>query len=333
MSIVPVIDMRLRNENRAKFARLLGEAFETIGFARLINHPVPLELIQLARHWSAMLYTHSDEILRQWEDLSSGRQVGFTPFRTEQAAGQELKNLMRFWHIRSLRQCTDLGFEPIFPDSLVPKFRPIMLELFALLEEMALNLLGDLDLFLGDDSPGLRDMAVGGASLLRNIHYPIVGDRGADGSMRSFWHEDINFITLLIAATRPGLFVIGRDGNEYAVNEEPGEIVVDGGDMLQLATGGHLTKDWKLIGGRFRATTHGVKNPAMLTGVPDEDRISMPFFVHPRPDAPLWVPNRELRPEEAVRQMHFVAKRLMDNGVDDGRLFRSALKRYPITPW
>lgn len=326
MGIVPVIDMRLRDENHAKFAYQLGQAFETIGFARLINHPVPLDLIQRARRWSAVLYAYKDEVLRQWEDLSSGRQVGFTPFRTEQAAGQKLKNLMRFWHIRSLKQCQNLGYDPMFPDSLVPQFGPTMLELFGLLEEMALNLLGDLDLYLGPESPGLRDMAIGGASVLRNIHYPIVGDRGASGAMRSFWHEDINFITLLIAATKRGLIVIDREGNKHPVMEEPGEIVVDGGDMLQLATGGRLTKDWRLKGGRFRASTHGVENPNLEDGEEDTDRNSMPFFVHPRPDVILW-------PAHGVRQTHYVHRRLMDNGVDDGRLFEEALRRYPITSW
>jgi isopenicillin N synthase-like dioxygenase len=322
-SIVPVIDMELRKGNRAEFARQLGLAFDSIGFARLVNHPVSPDLIQRARAVSKRLYAYADEVLKQWEDVPGGRQTGFTPFLTENARDAIVKNLMRFWHIRSKAQCNALGYPLLLPD-LVPDFGPTMLELFDVLEALALDLLSDLDLYLGDASPGLRDMAVGGASLIRNIHYPPVGNTPPEGATRSAMHEDINLITLLIAATRPGLIVIDREGNTHEVNEQPGEIVVDGGDMLQLATGGWLNDKWEVQGGRFRATRHGVRLPS--GDELDVARYSMPFFVHPRPDAVLW-------PARGVRQIHYITKRLSEIGVSGPHLFEEALQRYPISPW
>jgi isopenicillin N synthase-like dioxygenase len=322
-SIVPVIDMDLRSKNRPEFTRQLGLAFDTIGFARLVNHPVSPDLITRARAVSNRLYDHADEILKKWEDEPGGRQTGFTPFLMENARDAVAKNLMRFWHIRSKAQCDALGYPLLLPD-LIPDFGPTMLELFDVLEALALDLLSDLDLYLGDATPGLHDMAVGGASLIRNIHYPAVGDSPPEGATRSAMHEDINLITLLVAATRPGLIVIDRDGNTHEVNEQPGEIVVDGGDMLQLATGGWLDEDWKVHDGRFKATTHGVRLPSG-----DElnvARHSMPFFVHPRPDAILW-------PARGVRQMHYINKRLSEIGVSGPHLFEEALRSHPISPW
>ena len=96
-------------------------------------------------------------------------------------------------------------------------------------------------------------------------------------SPRAPWaaaHEDINIITLLITASANGLQLLTRDGRWLAVNADPGEIVADSGDMLQRVTNGYLP-----------ATTHRVVNPDSSR----EERMSMPFFVHPRPDSVLRV--------------------------------------------
>jgi len=71
-----------------------------------------------------------------------------------------------------------------------------------------------------------------------------------------------------------------------------------------------------LTGGRLPATTHRVVNPPTSDG----GRYSMPFFLHPHPDALLtphrWVDGRAVaNPAEAVVTRDFFFERLRAIGV------------------
>jgi isopenicillin N synthase-like dioxygenase len=119
-------------------------------------------------------------------------------------------------------------------------------------------------------------------NLLRILHYPPLGLGSdaqritADGAVRAAAHEDINLITLLPAATYPGLQVKTKDGEWIwaDMNVPKDAIIVNAGDMLQEASGGY-----------FKSTTHRVVNPTGLGAT--VSRYSMPMFIHPRPDVRL----------------------------------------------
>jgi isopenicillin N synthase-like dioxygenase len=111
-----------------------------------------------------------------------------------------------------------------------------------------------------------------GNSVLRLIHYPDTGVAQIPGAVRAAQHEDINLLTVLPASTRPGLELLTRDGRWMAVETPPDVMICDTGDMMALLTNGRLP-----------ATTHRVVNPEQSDG----GRLSMPFVLHPRPDAVL----------------------------------------------
>ena len=87
--------------------------------------------------------------------------------------------------------------------------------------------------------------------------------------MRAAAHEDINLLTLLVAAQGSGLELLDRDGRWLAVETSRNNLIVDSGDMLA-----RLTNDV------IPATTHRVVNPSG----PNVSRYSMPFFMHPNND-------------------------------------------------
>jgi isopenicillin N synthase-like dioxygenase len=89
--------------------------------------------------------------------------------------------------------------------------------------------------------------------------------------VRAAAHEDINFITILPAATASGLQLKDRDGNWLDIDSEPDTLIVDVGDMLARLTNDVLP-----------STTHRVINPQ---DGKNESRYSMPFFIHPHPEA------------------------------------------------
>lgn len=111
-------------------------------------------------------------------------------------------------------------------------------------------------------------------TLLRVLHYPpFQGDEEPD-AIRAAAHEDINLITILPAANEPGLQVKGKDGSWIDVPCDFGNLIVNIGDMLQEASGHY-----------FPSTTHRVINPAGTDMT--KSRISLPLFLHPRPDVVL----------------------------------------------
>jgi isopenicillin N synthase-like dioxygenase len=105
-----------------------------------------------------------------------------------------------------------------------------------------------------------------GTSLLRVLHYPPIPDDADPNCVRAAAHEDINFITILVAAKGAGLELLDRDGTWLSVETSPRNLIIDGGDMLA-----RLTNDI------IPATTHRVVNPSG----PNVSRYSMPFFMHP----------------------------------------------------
>jgi len=123
------------------------------------------------------------------------------------------------------------------------------------------------------------------------------------GAVRSAAHEDINLLTILVAARGAGLQLLDRDGSWVAVETEPGKLIVDSGDMLARLTNGVIP-----------ATTHRVVNP----DGPNVSRYSMPFFLHPHSDLSLAaLPScRQARtPEPEITAGAFLAQRLREIGL------------------
>jgi isopenicillin N synthase-like dioxygenase len=111
-------------------------------------------------------------------------------------------------------------------------------------------------------------------NVLRILHYPPLSGAEEEGAVRAAAHEDINMITLLPAATAPGLEVKDMRGQWHAVACDPGMIVINAGDMLKATSQGY-----------FPSTTHRVVNPSGPEA--RKARYSMPLFLHPRNNAPL----------------------------------------------
>ncbi len=156
----------------------------------------------------------------------------------------------------------------------LPAFEPTFLALFDALDATGRTLLRALAPKLGLAADHFDPLVRHGTSILRVLHYPPVGDEVAAGCVRSAAHEDINFLTIMVAAKGAGLELLDRDGSWLPVETDPTNLIVDSGDMLQRLTNGVIP-----------ATTHRVVNPAG----PNVSRYSMPFFMHPGSAVPLDV--------------------------------------------
>lgn len=241
----------------------LLESFKNTGFAVLVDHPVDATLIeQTYSAWKDFFASPA----KQDYLFNPDTQDGYFPLHSENAKGQMLPDLKEFFHYYPHLR---------LPESCKTTTQNLHRELIAL----AHTLLHWLDEVLPENithqfSQSLSSMARDSQqTLMRPIHYPPVKDDSLlkQGAIRAAAHEDINLITLLPAASAPGLQVKDTQGKWHDVSCDPGMIAVNVGDMLQEATGCHLP-----------STTHQVVNPeqqAMLSS-----RYSIPLFVHAKPE-------------------------------------------------
>ena len=202
-------------------------------------------------------------------------QRGYTPFGREHAKDAKVSDLKEFWHVgREFEPGSELGktYPPnIWPDS-PANFRDVFLKLYHALEDAGLTMLEALAPSLDLPTDYFRKMATNGNSILRLLHYPPIPDDADPNAIRAAAHEDINLITILVAANGAGLELLTREGEWLAIDTDPQNLIVDAGDMLARATNDVNP-----------ATTHRVVNPSG----PNVSRYSMPFFMHPHSDAVL----------------------------------------------
>ena len=307
---VPLIDMAdwSHPDRRRGFISTLGEALERFGFVRVRGHVVDAALIERAYDRLSVFFDQPMEEKRKLYLEGMQGQRGYTPFRMEHAKDQDLPDLKEFWHVGrefdTAHPLAQVYAANVWPE--LADFRDVLLEVYGALEQCSLELLDALDKYLGNPEGTLRGMAQDGNTILRALHYPAMDDHTfIPGAIRAAAHEDINLITLLITSTASGLQLQRRDGSWMDVNAEPGEIIVDSGDMLARITNGVLP-----------ATTHRVVNP------PDGGtrRFSLPFFVHPRPDVVLRVFDKCRgpgfpTPKDDITADEFLKKRLAAIGL------------------
>ncbi|MBX2988475.1 MAG: isopenicillin N synthase family oxygenase [Bdellovibrionaceae bacterium] len=263
-------------EERAHFVENLARGFKEYGFVILKDHGVDTALFDRGYEILERVFRMPTEAKLKYVPPSGDGQRGYTPFGREHAKDSPVMDLKEFWHVgRELpADHPDKAHQPdnIWPQE-APEFRPLFLSLFEQLEKAGAVMLEALTGPLKVEKDFFAKMIHNGSSVFRLLHYPPIPEGTDPRCLRAAPHEDINFITILPAATSAGLQLKDRDGRWLDVNAENGTLIVDAGDMLA-----RLTNDV------IPSTTHQVVNSP---GAVSKSRYSMPFFMHPRPDAML----------------------------------------------
>ncbi|MBF7687115.1 isopenicillin N synthase family oxygenase [Acinetobacter rathckeae] len=242
---------------KIKFTQSLKDS----GFAVLINHPLDWSQIQaIYDEWLVFFRSeHKKNYL-----VSSHKKGGlFSTALSETAKGETKKDPKEFFHIFKT------GVYPL-------EVSNNALCYYDQAHDLAKQLLGWIQQQSPVDvqqlySEPLPNMIEGSESLLRILRYTPIAS--TQDYVRAAAHEDINLITILPAATAKGLQVKNKAGEWLDIPVEPNSLIINIGDMLQEASQGY-----------YPSTTHRVikhKNDVEL------ERISMPFFLQPRPDVVL----------------------------------------------
>lgn len=279
MNVLATVDFTAADAP-ARFAASLHET----GFGVLKKHPLSeARVSSIYRNWQAFFDRDDKHDFR----YSVGPQDGFFPAgMAESAKGQTVRDIKEYFHFYPWGKC---------PDSL----RDELLEYYESASKLAKTLLS----WVEDNTPRavsssfsepLSQMIEGSEqSLLRILHYPPLTGDEEPSAIRAAAHEDINLLTLLPASNEPGLQVQGKDGEWIDVPCEFGNLIVNIGDMLDEVAGGY-----------YPSTTHRVVNPEGTRR--DISRISLPLFLHPRP---------EVRLSERYTASSYLEQRLRELGV------------------
>ncbi|MBY5993893.1 isopenicillin N synthase family dioxygenase [Ferrimonas balearica] len=241
------------------------ESLRQTGFGVLKNHPIQQSLVdRIYTDWQG--FFDSEE--KQQYHFNKDTQDGFFPASvSEVAKGHSVKDIKEYFHYYSWGQCPE-------------RHKDALAQYYAQATDLAAELLGwvqqhgPAEVAEGYAEPLPKMIDGSDKSLLRVLHYPPLKGDETPGAIRAAAHEDINLLTILPAANAKGLQVQLKDGRWLDVPCDFGHLIVNIGDMLQEASGGY-----------FPSTTHRVVNPegeAM-----NQSRISLPLFLHPRPDVVL----------------------------------------------
>jgi isopenicillin N synthase-like dioxygenase len=257
-----VLTADYRNNNAAE---VFVESLRKTGFGVIKNHPIDYQLVKDVFNEWQQFFASEDKFNYTYDKQT---QDGYFPLNTsETAKGYNIKDIKEFYHLYPWGR---------YPKQLSSKTR----ELYSQMSDLAATVLqwveqGTPDEIKANFSRPLADMIKKSPrTMLRVLHYPPLSGDEESGAVRAAAHEDIDLLTLLPAATATGLEVKDKEGNWHAVESDPGTIVVNAGDMLQLCTGHY-----------YMSTTHRVVNPQGEAS--KTSRFSMPLFLHPHDDVVL----------------------------------------------
>jgi isopenicillin N synthase-like dioxygenase len=259
------VDVAVIDYRKASAPSQLAESLRATGFAVLVNHPLPAEVVREVQDGWLSFFDGPDK----WDYLPApGAQDGYNPLNAnETAVGASVPDVKEFFH------WYPWGRHPA-------ALAAVTAQLYGAASDLAGTLLEWLDAQAPSAvsesfSQPLRTMLEGSRrTMLRILRYPPVTGREPAGALRAAAHEDIDLLTVLPAATHPGLQVRDLGGQWHEVPCDPGSVVVNGGDMLTLASGGY-----------FPSTTHRVLLPSAAQG--QHSRVSTPLFLHPADDVEL----------------------------------------------
>jgi isopenicillin N synthase-like dioxygenase len=229
----------------------LLDSVRNTGFVVLTHHGIDHGFIKETQ-MAWRLFFLRDQAYKDYFVNPEDSNMGYKGMKTEKAVGATKADLKEFFHWK--------------PGQKMPhEVWALTQHMFYQLEDVASKILSILD--LQQPTFGYEKACYSSDNtILRTLYYPAMDFSQEPDAVRAAAHEDINFITLLVAASAPGLQVKDVKGNWYDVPHEENSIVVNIGDMLQLASNGV-----------YRSTTHRVINPDNSRS----DRVSMPLFVHP----------------------------------------------------
>lgn len=201
------------------FRKELLESVINTGFAVITQHDIDIDLILYCQKGWREFFKSSQQLKNVFVN-GNNTNMGYKSIGTETAVGASVADLKEFFHYK--------------PGEAIPdELRVMTDELFSRLSVLGMTILSVLE--QNADANYVNECQNSPTTLFRTIYYPALSAvDGQNGAVRSAAHEDINHITLLVAASAPGLQVKDINGNWFDVPHEENSITVNIGDILEI---------------------------------------------------------------------------------------------------
>lgn len=270
--IEPINLQKLARGDQQEAARF-GEAFEKIGFCPIVEHGISFNLLTDCYAEYNKFFKLPKPIKQRYvrEDLHFQR--GWTPPNTEWAIAEDRPDAKENLFFGPPNSPADLvkQFPKLYPKNIWPEEVPGMREptekLYGQFLICGMRLCGALERFLktrkNEFLAGIQD----GAHVMRPLWYPAVTKESVGEILWGGRHTDLNFITLLPPATKPGLMIQTRSGGWIDGQAPFDSVVAQIADEVQYITGGKFLSAW-----------HRVDAPQEEAA----GRLSVAFFLHIR---------------------------------------------------
>ena len=275
---IPIIDLApLREDSAAGYQQVAQEidrAYSTVGFAYLVNHGVPQQLIDSLFAASSDFHTLPQEEKMQIEVNEFHR--GFIPINTSTPRTSSIAKVTKPNQSESFMMMHDLAPNDVdllagaplagpnqWPASL-PEFRTVVTAYNDAMVGLASKLVRTISLALGGQLTDLDQFFARPTTFLRMLYYPPQPAQSPDDLFGSAPHTDYGFITILVQDEVGGLQVRNPAGEWIDAPYVPGAFVMNTADILHR---------WS--NGRLISTPHRVINRS------GKARYSNPFFFDP----------------------------------------------------
>ncbi|GAC1388879.1 MAG: 2-oxoglutarate and iron-dependent oxygenase domain-containing protein [Ktedonobacteraceae bacterium] len=261
------------DDKRSQYIKLLRRSIDELGFLVIADHPVNLDLLDECYRFSKSFFDLplQQKLALQYKKINqkSYSNVGYFPYKSEQAVRSIVPDLKEFYHIGPTlpygHTMHEYYAENVWPDG-IPGFEKSFRELYQQFTECGNVIIRFISEAFGVNLSYTQNLVDSGNSVLRTIHYPPV--RAEEEAMRAAPHTGIQLLGLQPRTTHPGLQLYTPPGEWIRVSEDfRTYLIVNIGEMLAY-----------LLGNKVKPTLHRVVNAQ--DGSEQYHRYAIVFFYH-----------------------------------------------------
>ncbi|XP_059643917.1 feruloyl CoA ortho-hydroxylase F6H1-3-like [Cornus florida] len=254
---IPVIDMS--NWDDPKVAETICDAAEKWGFFQIVNHGVPIEVLEDVKNATHEFFGLPAEEKRKYsKEHSLTNNVRFgTSFSPVAEKALEWKDYLSLFYVSE--DDASAFWPPACKDQALEFMKRSEFVIRRLLEA----LMNRLNVKVIDQT---KEFLLMGSKRINLNYYPKCPNPELTVGIGR--HSDVSTLTVLLQDNIGGLYVRKMDGDESWIHVPPvnGSLVINIGDALQI-----------MSNGRYKSIEHRVIANGSNT------RISIPIFVNPRP--------------------------------------------------
>ncbi|KAK9275304.1 hypothetical protein L1049_022566 [Liquidambar formosana] len=263
LPLLPIDLSKLDGANRDRVAEQIAAAAETVGFFQVVNHGVPLELLESVKVAAHRFFGQPPEKKAVYlKGVSTSPLVNYgTSFVPEKEMALEWKDYV------SMVYSSDGDALQYWPS----ECKEVALEYLKTSSKMVRTILEVLMEKLGVTLDESRMDALTGFKMVNMNFYPACPNPELTVGVGR--HSDMGTLTVLLQDGIGGLYVKveenfdgGKKGEWIEIPPVPGALVINVGDTLQI-----------LSNGKYKSAEHRVRTTST------QSRVSIPIFTAPRP--------------------------------------------------